>query len=269
MKELKLKELEESYESGLITTDEYEKQKKEIEDMPEEKIEQKEEEMKEEVKLKSDKILIVGVIIIILLFAAVFGLKYLTPDEQPKTIDELHELNLKGKLNEEQGFTYKGLSFVKFDNVWYTQLLSQSGTTLFNFNFRYSPRELEDIEIKGFLDIDKFNDANEYYVNFNPIGDDFTYVRLARLDYDMMMVKVFRKIPISACDRNVTNVTTACLGIPIITCENTDDIVVYFKEADDLSVEYKDNCIIISGSGFDVVKGVDRVLYNLYGIMEQ
>jgi hypothetical protein len=59
------------------------------------------------------------------------------------------------------------------------------------------------------------------------------------------------------------------LDIPIITCENTDDIVVYFKESNELGVEYRNNCIIISGSGLDIVKGVDRVLYNLYGVMEQ
>jgi len=74
---------------------------------------------------------------------------------------------------------------------------------------------------------------------------------------------------VSACDRNATNITTACNDIPIITCDNTNDIVVYYKESDELNVEYRDNCIIISGKEFDLVKGVDRVLFNLYGIMEQ
>ena len=128
---------------------------------------------------------------------------------------------------------------------------------------------MEDIKIKGSLDVNKFNNASQYYATFNPLGNDFTHVRLARLDYDLMMTRIFQKTPISACDRNASNKTTACVGVPIVTCENTDDIVVYYKEADELSVEYRDNCIIISGSGFDLVKGVDRVLYNLYGIMEQ
>lgn len=268
MKEIKLKKLEESLESGLVSREEYEKKKKEINDMPEEKKEEKKEKV-EETKLKSDKILIVGVIIIVLMFAAIFGLRYFK-QERPKTIDELHELNLEGKLKDEQGYLYKNAySFVKVNDVWYMQLMSPSGKTFYNFNFRYSPRDLEDIKIKGWLDVDKFNDATRYYATFNPLGNDFTHVRLARLDYDMMMTGVFQKTPISACDRNATNVTTACIGIPVITCENTDDIVVYYKEADKLSVEYRDNCIIIGGSGFDLIKGVDRVLYNLYGIMEQ
>lgn len=271
MKEIKLKKLEESLESGAISKEEYEKKKKEIEDIPEEKADAKDEKKEEvkEVKLKSDRILIIGIFIIILLFAVIFGLRYIN-QEQPKTIDELHQLNLKGKLKDEQGYLYKdAYSFVKYDNVWYMQLMSQSGKTQYNFNFRYSPRELEYFEIKGWLDIEKFNNASQYYATFNPLGNELTHIRLASLDYAMMMINVFRKTPVSACDRNATNATSACLGIPIITCENTDDIVVYFKESDELSVEYRDNCIIISGSGLDLVKGVDRVLYNLYGIMEQ
>ena len=266
MKHIKLKELEKSLEDGIISKKEYEKKKKEIEELPEEKIEEKEE--VKEVKLKSDRILIIGVIIIVLLFGAIMGLRYFT-QEKPKTIDDIHELNLKGKLKEEQGYLYKGLSFVKFDDVWYTQFKSQKGTILYDFNFRYSPRDLEDIKIKGELDIGKFNDASQYFVTFNPLGNEHAHIRLARLDYDVMMTRIFQKIPVSACDRNASNATTACLEIPIITCENTDDIVVYYKESNELSVEYNDNCIIISGSGFDFVKGVDRVLYNLYGIMEQ
>lgn len=269
MKEIKLKKLEESLESGAISKEEYEKKKKEIEEMPEEKVEKEKEEEVKDVKLKSDKMLIIGAILIVLVFAMIFGSRYFT-QERPETIDELHELNLKGKLKPEQGYLYEGAySFVKYNDFWYTQLMSSSGKTEFNFNFRYSPRELEDIKIKGWLDVDKFNNASQYYATFNPLGNELTHIRLARLDYDMMMVKVFRKTPISACDRNASNATTACLDIPLITCENTEDIVVYYKESDELSVEYRDNCIIISGSGLDLVKGVDRVLYNLYGVMEQ
>ena len=92
MKHLKLKALEKSYEEGLLNEDEYEKKKKEIEDMPEDKVEKLEEEEVKDVKLKSDKILIVIIIIIVALFVAIFGLRYLT-QEEPKTIDDLHSLN--------------------------------------------------------------------------------------------------------------------------------------------------------------------------------
>jgi len=267
MKEIKLKELEKSFEEGLISKKEYEKNKKEIEAMPEQKREEAKEEVKE-VKLKSDKILIIGAITLILIFAVILGSGYFN-QELPETIDELHELNLKGKLKPEQGYLYNDIySFVKFGDLWLTQFKSPKGTILYDIQFRYGPKEVEDIKISGTLNTKRFNDATQYYATFNPLGNDFTHIRLARFDYDIQMTKIFQKIPVSACDRNVTNGTTACVGIPIITCDNTNDIVVYFKESEELNLGYDDNCIIISGSGLDLVKGVDRILYDLYNIIE-
>ena len=268
-KEKRLKELEESYHTGIMNKEEYLKKKKEIEKEPEEKEKKSQEEIKEVKSKGSDKILVVGILAIILIFAIGFLIGKFTK-EQPKTIEDLHQLNIQGKLNPEYGYLYKGAySFVKYNDFWYWQLTSQSGKTEYSFNFRYSPNDLENIKIKGTLNPKKFNNASQYYVTFNPLGNELTYIRLARLDYDVQMVNVFKKTPISACDRDATNITSACVDVPIITCENTEDIVVYFKESDRLSVEYKDNCIIINGKGFDIVKGVDRVLYNLYDIMEK
>jgi len=267
MKHIKLKELGKSYELGMVTTEEYEKKKKEIEEMPEEGVKEVKEEVKD-VKLKSDKMLIIGAVVIILIFAAIFGARYFT-QEQPETIDDLHALNLKGKLKDAQGYIYNNAySFVKFDDLWLTQFKSPKGTILYDIQFRYGPREVEDIKISGTLNTKRFNDATQYYATFNPLGNDFTYIRLARFDYDIQMTKIFQKTPVSACDRNVTNGTTACVGIPIITCDNTDDVVVYFKESKELNLEYDDNCIVISGSGLDLIKGVDRILYDLYDIIE-
>ena len=51
MKHLKLKDLEKSYELGVVTKEEYEKKKKEIEEMPEEEVK----EVKEEVNIEIGK----------------------------------------------------------------------------------------------------------------------------------------------------------------------------------------------------------------------
>ncbi|MEK6869440.1 MAG: hypothetical protein AABX74_04375, partial [Nanoarchaeota archaeon] len=68
-----------------------------------------------------------------------------------------------------------------------------------------------------------------------------------------------------ACDKNETN---ACANRPIITCDNTDKLVLYVKEANNSGVYFDDNCIVIEGNGFDLVKGVDRVLYDFYEIIK-
>jgi hypothetical protein len=264
MKEIKLKKLEGSYEEGIITKEEYNKKKKEIEETPEEKKEEKEEEV-EEPKFKSDKILIIGVIIIVLLFTIVFFGVGLLQKELPTTIDGLHEWNLKGKLTQDQGYIYnKVYSFVKFDDSWYTQFKSPKGSRLYNIQFRYGPKELEGITIEGNLDLDLFNEAADYYVTFNPTGNDFAHVTLAVADFNQHMTNVFFKNPIAACDKNET---VACVDRPIVTCDNVDEVVLYVKESTNSKVYYDDNCIVVEGSGFDLVKSVDRVLYDLYGMM--
>lgn len=268
MKETRLKDIRDSLENGAISKEEYEKKKKEIEDMPEEKAEIKEEnnEKPKDVKLRSDKALIISIVAIVLLFAVVFGLRYFN-QEQPKTIEDLHELNLKGKLKPEQGYLYKDVySFVKFDDLWYTQFKSPQGSRLYNIQFRYGPREVEDINIYGNLNTKVLNNATEYYATFDPTGNDFSHVAVAVGDFNTHMTNIFFKKPIAACDRNET---AACKDRPIITCENTDNVVLYIKEANNTQVYYDDNCIVIEGSGFELVRGVDRVLYDFYKIMEQ
>ena len=272
MKSTKLKELEKSLEDGLISREEYEKKKSEVEEMPEQKVEEKKEKVGE-AKFRSDVILIIGVVLLVIFLGALFSLRLLT-QEKPETIDDLHKLNFKGKLKPDQGYLYKDVySFVKYDEVWYAQLVSPGGSRFYNIQFRYGPRDLEDIKIGGFLNTALFNNATDYYVTFNPIGNydsenkgSFSHAVLAVGDFNQHMTKVFFKQPIAACDRNET---TACIGKPVITCDNTDKAVLYIKDANKTRVYYDDNCIVVEGSGFDLVKGVDRVLLNLYEIMEQ
>ncbi|MBI2208403.1 hypothetical protein HYU50_02810 [Candidatus Woesearchaeota archaeon] len=265
MKEIKLKKLEESFEEGVISREEYEKKKKEIEEIPEKKTQTEKEEPKE-AKFKSDKILIIGAVLLMLLFAVVFGIRLFT-QEQPKTIDDLHQLNFKGKLKPDQGYLYKDVySFVKFEDLWYIQLVSPQKTRLYNVQFRYGPKEVEDIKISGALDFNLFNNATDYYVTFDPTGKDFSRVALAVADFERHMADIFFKQPIAACDRNET---FACRDRPIITCDNTDKFVLYVKEANESKVSFDRNCIIVEGNGFDLVRGIDRVLYVFYEIMEQ
>ncbi|MEK6948681.1 MAG: hypothetical protein AABX34_00560 [Nanoarchaeota archaeon] len=273
MNEKLLNLLKKSYEEGFITTEEYEAQKKVIEEMKEEPMKEESEarnehaeEIKQDAPLKSDRTLLVAIILLLIGVAAVFGAKYFFKAE-PLTIDDLHALNFKGKLKEEQGYLYKEIySFVKFDDLWYTQLKSPKGTRLYNIQFRYGPKEVEEVKVEGILDTGLFDNAQDYYVTFNPTGNDFSSVALAVGDFNQQMTNIFFKQPIAACDRNETR---ACIDRQVITCKDTDKLVLYVKESNTSRVLYDDNCITIEGSGFDLVKGIDRVLYEFYGIMEQ
>ena len=133
--------------------------------------------------------------------------------------------------------------------------------------FRFGPRDLEGINIGGFLDKEIFDNSSFYYATFNPNGTQFSHVALAVADFNQHMTNVFFKNPVAACDRNQTE--GPCLTRPVITCENRNYMVLYVKEADENRTYYDGNCMVVEGSGFGLVKGVDRILLNLYGIMPQ
>ena len=267
----KLDILKGSFESGIIDKEEYEKWKQKLEpDVKEfdEKIEEinKADVQEEQPKKSSERILIISIAVIALLFISILAFSIFNKPK-PQTLEDLHVLNLKGKLKPEQGYIYKGVySFITLDNLWYTQLTSPKGTKIYSLALRYSPRDLKDIVIEGTLDTTFFDSQNEFYVTFNPTGKEFSYVGLAVADFNTHISKVFEKKPIAACDRNETE---PCKNRPIITCEDKDKLVLYIKESDRFRTYYNSNCIVVEGNGFDLIRGVDRVLYNLYNIMEQ
>ena len=282
-----------SFESGIIDKEEYEKWKEKLEpDVKEfdKKIEEINKEPEEQSKKSSnaselderelasasrkqitrsqssEKVLIISIAVIVLLFIAVLAFSVFYK-QQPKTLEDLHVLNLKGELKPEQGYVYEGVySFVTLDNLWYTQLTSPKGTKIYSLALRYSPRDLKDIVIEGNLDKDFFDQQSEFFVTFNPTGREFSYIGLAVADFNTHMSKVFEKKPIAACDRNETE---PCKNRPIVTCEDKDKLVLYIKESERFRAYYSNNCIVVEGDGFDLVRGVDRILYNLYNIMEQ
>ncbi len=260
-------------DSGAISKEEYKKSKEKLEiknfDKKIEEINKQEtveEDAEKEPKSSSEKILLISIGIVLLLFVSILAYSIFNKP-RPKTLEELHVMNLKGELKPEQGYVYKGAySFINFDNLWYTELKSPKGTRIYSLALRYSPRDLKDIVIEGSLNTKLFNEKNEFFVTFNPTGKDFSYVALAVADFNTHMSKVFEKMPIAACDRNETEV---CKTRPIATCEDADKLVLYIKEANRFRAYYNDNCIVVEGNGLDLVKGVDRVIYNLYNIMEQ
>jgi len=265
----KLDILESSFQSGIIDKEEYEKWKEKLEPQAQEagkKIEETSKDKEEEPKSSSEKIFVISVAVVLLVLVSIFAFSILNKPK-PQTLEDMHILNLKGKLKPEQGYVYKGIySFITFDNLWYTQITSPKGTKIYNLALRYSPKDLKDIVIEGNLDADFFNNQSDFYVTFNPMGKEFSYVGLAVADFNTHLSKVFEKKPIAACDRNETE---PCKTRLIVTCEDTDKLVLYIKESERFRAYYNNNCIVVEGNGFDLVKGVDRILYNLYGIMEQ
>ena len=211
----------------------------------------------------SDKALILAIGAIIIIISIIISLRFF-PEETPKTIDELHLLNINGKLNPDQGYMYNGYSFVYANGLWYTQVQTVSGTSLFEIPLHYGPKDLEDIPIEGSLNLDTFNSEKGIYITFDPLGQNLQYVALAVSEFDQSIIHAFNKIPIASCDKNET---AACSDRPIITCENTNKPVLYLQQKPETKVIFKNNCMIVQGIGPDIVKSTNRLLLDLYGIM--
>lgn len=271
-KDGKFREIEESHSQGIISEEEASEIKGEIGEGGEIGHGPLQEEKLEASKSKSsDKIVIIVIIAVIVIFGLIFA-GILLSTEKPTSIDDLHKLNYKGKLSPDKGILYNGkYSFVKVGSDWYTQLQSSTGKTVFDLGFRFNPGEVVGIPVTGFLNLTLFNNAKDYYVTYNPIGDydpegeSFSHIALAVGDFNQHMMKLYGKMPIAACDRNETE---TCQGRPIITCNSTQKVVLYFKEGNTGKVNVTGNCIIIEGEGFDLIKAVDRILFVFYNIMQ-
>ena len=160
--------------------------------------------------------------------------------------------------------TYGGFSFVKTDTHWLTQWQGSNGE-LYNLRLRFNPYEAENIPVFGELD-ENFSLANTY-ITFDSDKEENTYAyeALAAAELSLNLAGVFGSNLIAACTMNVTGV---CSSRPIVTCESTNDSVIYIKRDSEARVLLENNCITVAGNGTELVKAVDKVLYKIYKIIE-
>ena len=178
------------------------------------------------------------------------------------SLDQLHQDNLKGELDENmEGYIYRGFSFVKADGLWWTEV-DKFGTRL-KIPLHFAPKELEEIKLIGQLN-PAFNDGVDVYVAIDPkvVSEHYT---LAISELSFNLVKGMDRRPIGSC----TEEDPACEGREIISCETANGRPVIELAVSEVSeIEFKDTCVKIKGTGWDLVKEVNRLLYHWYGVME-
>ena len=99
-------------------------------------------------------------------------------------------LFIVGKIlpNNYQGYEYNGFSFIKGNNMWFTQIQPIGENKLYTIELRYGPRELEEIPIIGNPEI--FLEINKTYITFDPYDKNLKYIGLAIGDIDLNLIKV-------------------------------------------------------------------------------
>ena len=159
--------------------------------------------------------------------------------------------------------TYKGFTFVNAYGLWNTEW--QSGNNIYNLHFHYNPLQTENISVDIRNPLSASFNGTEYYITFDPLGNNSDYVKIAILELELSLVKTFGTKPIAACTENTTE---ACHSRPIITCKDQDKAVVYFINKEPAQVIIDDNCLTIQGKDLELVRATDKVLYTFYGFFK-
>lgn len=177
-------------------------------------------------------------------------------------VDELHQENLGGELDDKEGYVYNGYSFVKADGLWWTEM-NKFGTLL-KVPLHFGPKELEDIPITGTLS-PKFNDGEQLYVAIDPDVND-KYYSLALSELSFNIVKGLDREPVGSCIKE----NWACDNRTLVSCNNTQGkAVVELALEEGPGIELQGTCIKVKGNyQYDIVKSVNRLLYQWYGVME-
>src|SRR3989338_706858 len=177
-------------------------------------------------------------------------------------IDDLHKQNLEGDLDSDQGYMYNGFSVVNADGLWWTEVEVEN--RLIKIPLHFGPKEVESIAITGDLDSLQFNQGEKIYIAIDPEINYNKYYTLALSELNNNVLQGFKRNIEAACSKE----NPVCENRTIINCASTQEKPVIELVVDEnAGVELQDTCIKISGAEYDLVKSVDRLLYQWYRVM--
>ncbi|MBI2667098.1 hypothetical protein HYX13_05805, partial [Candidatus Woesearchaeota archaeon] len=215
-----------------------------------------------------------NVLILLLVIAGIFILAFggftaysKITGAQVVNIDELHQKNLEGDLNDKEGYVYNGYSFVFTDGLWWTEM--DKFGSLLKIPLHFGPKEVEPIELQGTLH-PAFNEGNEMYIAIDPDVVD-KYYTLAISELSFNVVKGLDRTPVGSC----TKENWACENRTIVSCDAVDSDNLNYTGKDiielalgnETKIEAKGTCIKVTGNQYELVKAVDRLLYQWYGVI--
>ena len=154
---------------------------------------------------------------------------------------------------------YNYFEFEEVDGFWQTNV--QVDNKEYSVAFRFNPYRAEDVYVIG--DFVGFK-PGPVYITFDPdsSSEEFKYLALASSELSLHLIRVLGQEVIAACTKNETD---ACIDRPVVTCE-TGENVMYLVASAPTQLTLNGSCITVSGSGFDLVKSVDRLLFQWYRI---
>ena len=178
-------------------------------------------------------------------------------------IDDMHEQNLEGELDDEEGYVYNGFSFIKADGLWWTEVSLDN--KLVKIPLHFAPKEVEHVKISGSLD-PAFNVGEKVYLSIDPnVRDKYYTLALSELSFNV--AKGLDRLPEGSC----TEENWACENRTIISCENNPNnlpVIELDLEEGEEGIDIIGSCIKVKGNSYGLVKAVNRLLYQWYEVME-
>lgn len=179
----------------------------------------------------------------------------------------IHDANIQGDLEEEQGYMYNGFSFVFVDGLWWTDIIKHIGDTeeIIRIPLHFGPKDFDEVKFSGSTS-DEFNQGPEVLIAIDPaVRDQFYTLAISELVFNL--AKGIGRKPVAACIKE----DIECVERPIISCENNPENLPVIELVHDYNVnstvELDGTCIKITGNNYGLVKAVDNILLQWYGVM--
>ena len=154
---------------------------------------------------------------------------------------------------------YNYFTFTEVGGLWETNI--DLDNQLYSAIFRYNPKQVEDVYITGnFTGFKK----DPIYITFDPDSDkkEFPYLALATTELSLHLIRALNFSVEAACTKNLTD---ACIDRPIVTCDSNESVIYLLAKAP-TQITLDKNCATLIGEGLDLLKSVDRLLFQWYKI---
>ncbi len=174
-------------------------------------------------------------------------------------------------------YVYNNYEFRKdINGIWNTELYDPINNDVYKIGLHYGPKDLIDIPINR-----KSKDLLAYSLNYTPVGADIgkkhgslflqldPYIESARLSLAFYEAKTSLEQVFNLLIGPVfTEIHPKRPEIPVRKCGETDEPIIYLKWEDPAQIQMvSDSCVIVSGTEFEMVRAVNRLLLFYYGIM--
>lgn len=180
------------------------------------------------------------IVIIIILGYILFGVKPKPP--APNTVE------------------YSYFTFTEVGGLWQTEV--QLAHTVYQAIFRFNPKQVEDVYVTGKLG----NLSRQIYITFDPVQqkEDYKYLALAGSELSLHLVRALEKNVTAACTSNETD---ACIDRTIVKCGDQGKSVIYLNPYPPTQITLNGTCVTLQGEKMELLKSVDRLLFQWYKIM--